>query len=821
MTFAFRMPRVLFVLWLVCVLIPTMHADADTPAPLGIVNVSGFCPNGAWSGVTWPGGTRPGGLQIWGSFCEKADDNVGRAESQDFIAPSLLHLYLSGYPGLPGRRLFLKNKENGQELDLNPQSQAGSEWRYTALPVATEWIGKRVQLIAEDTATGPFGWLAFSMPVVAPSTQLVSSHIDTHAPQSGFCPDGAFGSTKWPEGGRPPGIQTWGSYCTIGDAATGWMAAPPFKAPSNIKLYFAGYPDTPGLSVALENLQTGEQFPLRVATAPHEFWELHYFRLPSNWQGQSIRVIARDQAAGFDGWFAFSEPVPLTLTDQLVIAGKTCGLIFLLTIVFLIPPVVVCMFAEPRTEKRLYRAAAALVALGLAFAVFFFSPFRSLEDGVAGYAVVLAAATIIAWFYFSPQRGLLELLIPAAGDTPAEEQKAMPRWLVLTLVWGGSAVAILPALFHWAAPPPYTGTDRFVPFGFVYLVALGICYWIFRIESRQLSLARTLILVFLVFLLTAVVNNIHSLMVDKAANYFVNGTPNRWWQNEMQEKIIQLSPSLLDVPHSYRFLPNSIVRWLQLARLDYDSARDLFRLLANLLLFYSIYKYARLYCNYTGALIAMLLIAAIYPISFEHYAGQLTDPLSHLSFVLAFIFLETEEFALLLTTLLIGSLAKETVLALAGYYVLFCRKEKGYLWKAAVLCVTSAAVYFGVRSFILHGAMHYQQASGVTLQHVQENWEGHLWNKWIVSFLLTACALMPFLAIAWKETPLSLKRLTVFLFPVLFLSSLFFSWLSEGRNYMPMVFVLAVVAGRYLSRRSPARVATQDQGSLKAVTQGI
>ena len=297
----------------------------------------------------------------------------------------------------------------------------------------------------------------------------------------------------------------------------------------------------------------------------------------------------------------------------------------------------------------------------------------------------------------------------------------------------------------------------------------------------------------LVFLLASIVNNLHSENVDHASNVFAYS--NAIWQIKTHDLIMQLSPSVL--PHSYRFLPNSIVAWMQIARIDYESSRDLYRLIFGILLFYAIYKYARLYTNYAGAIVAMLLIAVIYPISFEHYAGQLTDPLSHLSFVLAFFFLETEDFALLLSTLIIGSLAKETVLAMTGYYVLFCRKERNYLLKAITLCVAGATAYYGVRLFVLKGNMQYGEVSGVTLDHVLENWHNIHWPP---LFLLTAGALMPFLALGWKEIPLSLKRQAFFLLPVLFISSLFFSWLRESRNFMPLVFVLAVSAGNYLSR---------------------
>ena len=264
-----------------------------------------------------------------------------------------------------------------------------------------------------------------------------------------------------------------------------------------------------------------------------------------------------------------------------------------------------------------------------------------------------------------------------------------------------------------------------------------------------------------------------------------------------QEQVIRLSPTV--APHSYRFLPNSLVRWLELAGLNYESARDVYRLLCGLLLFYAIYRYARLFTGYAGALLAMLLTALLYPISFEYYAGQLTDPLSHLSFVLAFIFLETGDFALLLTTLVIGSLAKETVLAAAGYYVLFCRREPRFVSKAAGLVAACAAACFGVRAFVLAGAgqYRYEQVSGVAPGHLWANLAG---GRWFPLFLLTAGALMPFLVLDWKETPLRLKQLVFFLLPVLFLSSALFGWLYEARNFMPLVIVLAVIAGRFLSR---------------------
>lgn len=393
---------------------------------------------------------------------------------------------------------------------------------------------------------------------------------------------------------------------------------------------------------------------------------------------------------------------------------------------------------------------------------------------------------------------LLMLALAAAIYVLARKSQSLdPRqrkWLLLAGVWILTAIAVLPAIYHWPARRPYTGFDLYARLAAGYLVAAAIGVAIFRTERKRLAQPQAMMLVFVVFLLSAITNNLHWFMIDQGRNVFSTVT-NTGWQSQMNDYAIQLLPGL--APHSYRFLPNAIVRWMQMGHIDFESARDLYRMLSGLLVFYGLYRFARLYCSYSGAILAMLFTAVIYPVSFENYAGQLTDPLSHLSFVLALLFLETEEFAWLVTTLLIGSLAKETVLAMAGYYVLFRRQEKDYAMKAAVLSGLSLAAYFGVRFFVLHGTMSYQQTSGVGLDHVLDNWRD---PEWRMPFLLTACALLPFLAVGWKQTAVSLTRQALFLLPVLFVSSLFFSWLREARNFMPLVFVTSVMAAGFLDR---------------------
>jgi len=366
-------------------------------------------------------------------------------------------------------------------------------------------------------------------------------------------------------------------------------------------------------------------------------------------------------------------------------------------------------------------------------------------------------------------------------------------WLLVS-IWIFALVACLPFLFRWPAPPSATGSAALFRIGAGYLFTLVVGYLIYRSEARRLGRRQALALMFLIFLLTKVINKVHQYTVDYGPNAFGSIT-NTAWQNMLEDDLIQ--GRYFDIAHAARFLPNSVVRWIQIGGWSFPQARDLYRLLFGMLLFYAIYRFARVFTGHLGGIVAVLLTAAVYPISFQNYVGQLTDPMSHLSFVLAFLFIEREDFSFLLTTLLIGALAKESVLAMAGYYVLFGRKDKRYPIKVAVLLVSCACVYLGIRMSLLGGPMGYRDVSGVGIKHLIPNLAD---ARWPYVFVLTACSLTPVLALGWKETPISLRRLALYLIPVLFVSSAFFSWLAESRNFMPTVIVLAVVAGCLFTR---------------------
>jgi hypothetical protein len=346
-----------------------------------------------------------------------------------------------------------------------------------------------------------------------------------------------------------------------------------------------------------------------------------------------------------------------------------------------------------------------------------------------------------------------------------------------------AAVALLPLVIH-GRPAPLL--PQAVVGALRYAIPLAVAAWLY---TRERGAEKTTLFLFL-FVCTWVVNSLHFTMVDSLkGNCAYFGYPNVDWQINLQQKVLALSPSV--IPHSYRFLPNSLVRLLEWLLGDFASARDCYRDVFMFLVFYAVYKYARLYFDHAVAVLTVAITALITPISFRSYAGQLTDPLSHLSFIAAFYFLGRRRFSHFATAIVIGVLAKETVAALVPLYALFELRNRRAVLQSAILFSVVVAELIAVRVVVLHHALAYQEISGVTVKHLSDNLRN---ARWIVQSFLTYGVLLPFLILRWRQTPRDCRLLALWLLPVLIVSSFFFSWLSEARNYMPLVFVLAAVA---------------------------
>jgi hypothetical protein len=375
--------------------------------------------------------------------------------------------------------------------------------------------------------------------------------------------------------------------------------------------------------------------------------------------------------------------------------------------------------------------------------------------------------------------------------------------LVVVAIVVTTFVALLPVFFTIAAPAHSRGSvlQYALRYGAVLLAAL-LCH----LCDRRTDPAKKRMTLLLCVILALLTNYIHIWVVDNAS--YVTG-PNLKLQTDLHESVLALDPKGL--PHSYRMLPNGVIRLLELVTGDFASARDTYRNFFGVILLYVLYRFAGLFLKHGGAVLSLALWTAVSPISFRYYAGQPADPLSHLSFLLAFIFIETGRFPYLLLTISIGALAKESVLAMAGYYLIFVARDKRTLLQAIALLAVAASMFFGVRFLVLQNTPALQDISGVDLHHIADNWRN---PQWWQPFLYTVGIFLPFVFLGWRNTPASLRNLVLYLLPVLFLSSLVFSWLREARNFMPLTAVLIVLT---ILQLLPHERSGEQSGNLRSI----
>src|SRR4051794_20159287 len=87
----------------------------STFKPLALSENLGFCLNG----VLLSTAAHDSKLQdqdAWGSFCKDGERTTGTAKTSPFFAPSILSLYIAGYPSGPGVRLKVENLTAGETL---------------------------------------------------------------------------------------------------------------------------------------------------------------------------------------------------------------------------------------------------------------------------------------------------------------------------------------------------------------------------------------------------------------------------------------------------------------------------------------------------------------------------------------------------------------------------------------------------------------------------------------------------------------------------------------------------------------------------------
>lgn len=336
----------------------------------------GFCPDGAPHAVLYETAKPADHVGSWGTLCDSplADRKI---ESAPFLAPDSLSFAFAGYIGRPGLRLYLRNVASLQEVELRPAEIPGESWRHESFDVPKPWHGEPIQIVGEAHVTSKSDWFAFTPPRIPLSMSAKTGEISTDGAEHGFCSD--VNLPLGPKADRPIGLSPWRSFCDKGDQNTGWMASAPFLAGRETAFYLAGYPGTPGLRLAIEELDTGVQLPLTVPSPPRESWRLLYFPLPREWKGHRVRLLAGDEATQRGGWLAFAGPVNPASRTRFV-ALRLLALLLGLLIVSWLPPVAACMLAA----RSGVRTILALTTIGL------------LTLGAVGYAAF--------WIYFLNRR---------------------------------------------------------------------------------------------------------------------------------------------------------------------------------------------------------------------------------------------------------------------------------------------------------------------------------------------------------------------------------------------------------------------------------
>ncbi|MCO5170140.1 MAG: hypothetical protein M9894_27720 [Planctomycetes bacterium] len=380
---------------------------------------------------------------------------------------------------------------------------------------------------------------------------------------------------------------------------------------------------------------------------------------------------------------------------------------------------------------------------------------------------------------------------------PTEERPRAFAWRA-GLVLAATLLALVPLLvpaLREARPP------RFEVWFFLGSLALCLpvltvaaCWWRWPLDLPRAARRDLFVLLVGATLLTA---HLHHTNVDTAPFRYAHKAfaDNTGWQVETQALVMRLEAGYYG--HNVRFLPNAFVHGLQLVTGDFVVARTIYRLTFGFLLLLAIYTLGRAWYSHRTALLGLLLYLLIYPVSIRHYAGQVTDPMSHLSFVLGMLCIARRRDADLGLVVVVGALAKESVVALAGLHLLMRLHERRAVAPAGAVLAAGLLVVWSVRRLVYGAAVTGTTMSGVGPEHVLENLRA--WPLWAPQLLFTVGVFLPFLALSWRQAPRVLRLLAAGLALLLPLSSLRFSWMYEARNFVPASIALGLIAAARLT----------------------
>jgi hypothetical protein len=257
-----------------------------------------------------------------------------------------------------------------------------------------------------------------------------------------------------------------------------------------------------------------------------------------------------------------------------------------------------------------------------------------------------------------------------------------------------------------------------------------------------------------------------------------------------------------EAPHKYRPLPYGFVRLLEEVTHDWYFAVAVHRWFFTCWFLWAAHRFARLFLSPIRALLTLVPLVLLYPLSVLDYFGQPTDPISHTLFVLSLVYLIEDRPAALAAALALGVLAKETaVIVVPAYLACYWRRGWRALFVTAGLGAACVAAFLAARLPLgwgpgyddINGTSGLMIGTNLGLGEPIASTSVPLSENYLHPLLFIG-TFVPFIAWRWRHVDPRLRALCLTLTPLLLASNVSFGWLYESRNYMPLVPLLATAA---------------------------
>src|SRR5207249_4508140 len=128
----------------------------------------------------------------------------------------------------------------------------------------------------------------------------------------------------------------------------------------------------------------------------------------------------------------------------------------------------------------------------------------------------------------------------------------------------------------------------------------------------------------------------------------------RFHEQEQRRWYVDILNGTCPPPHQFRPLPYFITGAVEPLIGDWRSASFLYRWFVTYGFLWATYQFGLLFIAPRRALLVVAAVVVLYPFSIAYYHGQLTDPLSHMLFVLGMVWIVEDRLIPLIVALALG-----------------------------------------------------------------------------------------------------------------------------------------------------------------------